>query len=125
MRQPTRSVFEAMGGAEAFGRLVETFYAGVETDPILRPMYPADLSDARRHLTLFLMQYWGGPTTYSAERGQPRLRARHVGFAIDVATRNAWLTHMRAAVETMNLPSEARDELVRYFEGAADFLINR
>jgi hemoglobin len=123
MKQPL-TVYGALG-PDAFVRLVDAFYDGVESDPLLRPMYPADLTASRRHLALFLIQYYGGPTTYSDERGHPRLRARHGSFAIDQAARDAWLGHMRAAVGTLGLPANAAAELVKYFEGAADFLINR
>lgn len=119
------TVYEAVGGEKTFVDLVERFYAGVATDPILRPMYPADLGPAKRHLALFLMQYFGGPRTYLEERGHPRLRARHLPFPVDRAARDAWLTQMAAAVRSMDLPEAARDQLMRYFEGAADFLINR
>ena len=123
MKQPL-TVYGALG-PEIFFRLVDAFYDGVATDPVLRPMYPGDLTDSRRHLALFLIQYYGGPTTYSDERGHPRLRARHVGFAIDHAARDAWLRHMRRAVDTLELPATALAELMRYFDGAADFLVNR
>jgi hemoglobin len=123
VKQPL-TVYGALG-ADTFHRLVDAFYDGVEKDPILRPMYPSDLADSRRHLALFLIQYYGGPTVYSDERGHPRLRARHASFAIDRAARDAWLRNMRAAVDTLDLPAAAGTELMRYFEGAADFLINR
>ena len=119
------TIFEAVGGEPTFFDLVERFYAGVETDPILRPLYPANLDASNRHLALFLIQYFGGPRTYIAERGHPRLRARHLPFPIDRQARDAWLTHMSAAVDQMNLPAAAREEFLRYFEGAADFLINQ
>lgn len=119
------TIFEAVGGEQTFFDLVERFYAGVETDPILRPMYPASLDASKRHLTLFLIQFFGGPRTYIAERGHPRLRARHLPFPIDQRARDAWLTHMSAAVREMSLPDAAREEFLRYFEGAADFLINQ
>ena len=83
------TVFEAVGGADTFIRLVDSFYAGVAGDPILRPMYPADLAPSKRRLVLFLMQYFGGPPNYSIERGHPRLRARHLEFPIDLAARDA------------------------------------
>lgn len=119
------TVFEAVGGAPIFERLVAAFYDGVAQDPVLRPMYPEDLAGPRRHLTLFLIQYFGGPSTYSDERGHPRLRARHLPFAIDQAARDAWLRHMSAAIDGLDLPELARDQLRGYFEGAATFLINR
>jgi hemoglobin len=119
------TVYEAVGGEETFVRLVEAFYDGVEKDPILRPLYPADLGPSKRHLALFLMQYFGGPRTYLTERGHPRLRARHLAFPIDQAARDAWVHHMSAALDTIGLPPAAQDEFLRYFEGAATFLINR
>src|SRR5690349_6629622 len=97
--------FEAVGGEETFRRLVHRFYQGVAADPLLRPLYPEqDLGPAEERLRLFLMQYWGGPRTYSDERGHPRLLMRHMPFAIGEAERDAWLAHMRAAVEELELP---------------------
>jgi hemoglobin len=119
------TIYEAVGGRATFERLVEAFYEGVTTDPILRPMYPDDLAESRRRLGLFLIQYFGGPTTYSQERGHPRLRARHLPFVIDQSARDAWIRHMTAAVRGLDLPVAAQEEFLRYFEGAADFLINR
>lgn len=119
------TVYEAVGGEETFRKLVDTFYEGVETDPILRPMYPEDLGPPRRHLMLFLIQYFGGPRTYLTERGHPRLRARHVPFAIDQAARDAWVNQMAAAVRASDLAPAVQAEFMRYFEGAANFLINR
>ena len=123
MKHPL-TVYGALG-PDTFFRLVDAFYDRVESDPLLRPLYPADVTNSRRHLALFLIQYYGGPTTYSDERGHPRLRARHATFAIDQPTRDAWIHNMRAAVESLDLPEAAGAELIRYFEGAADFLINR
>jgi len=120
------TVFQAAGGPEAFKTLVERFYARVATDPVLRPIYPEeDLSSATERLTLFLIQYWGGPTTYSAQRGHPRLRLRHQPFAIGQAERDAWLGHMTAAVESLDLSPEVRKELLDYFESASTAMINR
>jgi hemoglobin len=120
------TVFEAVGGAVTFRTLVERFYAGVATDPILRPIYPdQDLSNATERLTLFLIQYWGGPDTYSATRGHPRLRLRHQPFAIGQAERDAWLRHMTAAVESLDLPPDVRKDLLDYFETASTAMINR
>ncbi|HEX5416814.1 MAG TPA: globin [Chloroflexota bacterium] len=119
------TIYDAVGGEPTFFDLVERFYVGVESDPILRPMYPEDLGPSKRHLALFLMQYFGGPRTYIAERGHPRLRMRHVPFPIDRRARDAWLANMSAAVDQMNLPEAARAEFLRYFEGAADFLVNQ
>lgn len=119
------TVYEAVGGDETFFRLVDAFYAGVETDPILRPMYPDDLGPSKRHLALFLIQYFGGPQTYLRERGHPRLRARHLPFPIDQAARDAWMRHMTAAIQATGLPPAAQQEFLRYFDGAATFLMNR
>jgi hemoglobin len=120
-----RTIYEAAGGAETFQRIVDRFYAGVAGDPLLRPLYPADLEASRRHLTLFLMQYFGGPSTYSEQRGHPRLRMRHLPFAIGRAERDAWMRHMRAAVESAELPEPVQAVLLDYFERASTFMINR
>src|SRR5436305_12339346 len=104
-----------------FERVVGTFYEGVERDPVLRPIYPeADLAGARRRLTLFLAQYWGGPRTYDTERGHPRLRMRHAPFAIGAAERDAWLVLMRRAIAEAAPPSPAADRLLAYIEMAAE-----
>jgi hemoglobin len=92
---------------------------------VLRPLYPSDLAESKRHLALFLMQYFGGPSTYSKERGHPRLRMRHLPFAIGQAERDAWMRHMTAAVDAERLPEGVREVLVDYFERAATFMINR
>ena len=103
MSQPV-SFYQAVGGEETFTRLVHRFYQGVAEDPLLRPVYPAkDLGPAEEHLRLFLMQYWGGPRTYDELRGHPRLRMRHVRFAIGEAERDAWLHHMRVALDELGL----------------------
>lgn len=119
------TLFDAVGGEPFFERLVAAFYEGVEQDPLLRPLYPdADLGPARRRLMLFLVQYWGGPTTYTDERGHPRLRLRHMPFHIGPAERDHWLTHMTAAVERCTEPGEIRDRLMGYFVPAAEHLRN-
>lgn len=125
MSEPTQTIFQAVGGLETFVRLVDAFYRRVETNPLLRPMYPADLTESREHLALFLAQYFGGPATYSEQRGHPRLRMRHAPFTIDAAARDAWLAHMRAAVEETALPEPARGAMLAYFEQTANFLMNR
>lgn len=119
------TVFESVGGDQTFARLVDTFYERVERDPILRPMYPDDLTDAKRHLALFLVQLFGGPMVYSLERGHPRLRLRHLPFHIDQAARDAWLRCMTEAVASLDLPDDARSEMLRYFDQTATFLINQ
>jgi hemoglobin len=117
--------FEAVGGEATFRRLVHRFYQGVASDPLLRPLYPEkDLGPAEERLTLFLMQYWGGPSTYSERRGHPRLRMRHMPFAIGAAERDAWLGHMRQAVDELALPQQLDDMLWRYLTMAANSLVN-
>jgi hemoglobin len=117
--------FDAVGGEPTFRRLVDKFYEGVAADPLLRPMYPEeDLGPAADRFTLFLMQYWGGPTTYSDDRGHPRLRMRHAPFRVDAAARDAWLSHMRVAVDSIGLPEEQRVQLWDYLERAAYFMVN-
>jgi hemoglobin len=119
------SFFDAVGGEPTFRRLVARFYQGVAADPLLRPMYPEeDLGPAEERLTLFLMQYWGGPNTYSAERGHPRLRMRHAPFRVDAAARDAWLLHMREAVDSLGLPEPHHSALWDYLERAAYFMVN-
>lgn len=119
------SLFERVGGTQFFEALVAAFYRGVAEDPILRPMYPDDeLGPAADRLRMFLEQYWGGPRTYSETRGHPRLRARHLPFRIDERARDAWLTHMLAAVEEQQIGDAERAELRTYLISAADFLVN-
>jgi hemoglobin len=121
-----RSVFELAGGEQTFRLLVQRFYARVAEDPLLRAVYPEeDLSGATERLTLFLIQYWGGPSTYSEQRGHPRLRMRHQPFAIGSAERDAWLGHMTAAVESLDLAPQVRKALLDYFETASTAMINR
>jgi hemoglobin len=112
-------------GDDWFVQLVERFYAGVEADPVLRPLYPDDLTPSRDHLAGFLVQYWGGPTTYSDERGHPRLRMRHIPFAIGAAERDAWLAHMTAAVRAGGLEPDVERQVLEYFEMAATHLVNQ
>jgi hemoglobin len=119
------TVYEAVGGADTFFKVVDAFYAEVSQDPVLRPLYPENLNPSKRRLALFLIQYFGGPPNYSLERGHPRLRARHLAFDIDQAARDAWIRHMTAAVGTLAIPGATRDEMLRYFEETASFLINR
>jgi len=124
-QQSETSFYDLIGGEPAFRRLVEVFYEGVSTDPLLRPLYPEqDLGPAADRLRMFLEQYWGGPRTYSDQRGHPRLRLRHAPFVIGPAERDAWLKHMRDAVDTLDLPPEQEQPLWEYFERAANFMIN-
>jgi hemoglobin len=118
--------YEAVGGEETFRRLVHHFYAGVAEDPLLRPLYPEpDLAGAEERLRMFLVQYWGGPRTYQEQRGHPRLRMRHAPFAIGIAERDAWLRHMRAAVDSLDLPESAAVMLWDYLEMAAHSMVNQ
>ncbi|MEO8744539.1 MAG: globin [Candidatus Dormiibacterota bacterium] len=120
-----RSVYELAGGEPAFRLLVERFYARVAQDDMLRAVYPdEDLAGATERLTMFLVQYWGGPKTYSERRGHPRLRMRHQPFAIGRRERDAWLDHMTAAVESMDFPPAVRKALDDYFETASTAMIN-
>lgn len=118
------TVYELVGD-QYFHDLVDEFYARVAADDVLRPSYPEDLSDSKRYLALFLIQYWGGPGTYSEERGHPRLRMRHAPFVVGMAERNAWHDHMTAAVEGSGAPEEVRAALLRYFEQASFAMINQ
>lgn len=118
--------YDEVGGAATFERLVARFYAAVRSDPVLAPLYPQDdWEGAETRLRGFLEQYWGGPTTYSDERGHPRLRMRHAPFAIGPAERDAWLTHMRDAVESLELPAEQDATLWGYLAMAAQSMQNR
>ncbi|HNQ06204.1 MAG TPA: globin [Tetrasphaera sp.] len=123
MSEPT--FFDAVGGHATFDRLVTAFYAGVADDAPLRALYPeADLGPAAERLRMFLEQYWGGPTTYSEQRGHPRLRMRHHPYAVTPAQRDRWLLHMLAAVDTLEL-DEAHDLILRdYLTRAAYSLVN-
>jgi hemoglobin len=119
-------LYERVGGQPFFIDLVDRFYEAVADDRVLRPLYrEGDLSDERRWLALFLVQYWGGPATYSEERGHPRLRMRHFPFAIGEEERDHWYAHMQAAVAASPAGPEKRTELLDYFASTADFLVNR
>lgn len=121
-----QTLYDRAGGMPFFEALVGRFYQGVAADPILRPIYPeADLARAQRRLTLFLAQYWGGPRTYDEERGHPRLRMRHLPFAIDAVARDRWLFHMRAAIAELAPPVDVADALERYIAAAAEAMRNR
>jgi hemoglobin len=122
------SVFDAVGGQEFFDDLVARFYKAVGTDLLLRPLYPDDLSASERHLALFLGQYWGGPTTYSDERGHPRLRMRHAPFVVGEPERDAWLRHMNAALDALvterGIDPQIEARMLEYFAMAADAMVN-
>jgi len=120
------SFWQAVGGRPTFEKLVRAFYAGVADDPVLLPMYPEqpDLEGAIQRLTGFLEQYWGGPGTYSEERGHPRLRMRHLPFAVTPDARDRWLLHMRAAIDTLDLSPLRESMLWDYLERAAHAMVN-
>ena len=121
-----QTLYDAAGGMPFFEALVGRFYDGVAADPVLRPLYPeADLAGARHRLTLFLAQYWGGPTTYNDERGHPRLRMRHMPFAIGPAERDAWLRLMRAAIDAADAAPDVAERLHAYVDMAAEAMRNR
>ena len=123
--QSPRSFYEAVGGEETFTRLVHRFYQEVAADRVLRAVYPAkDLGPAEEHLRLFLIQYWGGPSTYNELRGHPRLRMRHVRFRIGEAERDAWLRHMRTALDELGLDEALDAQLWDYLVMAAHSLVN-
>ncbi|MFC5825743.1 globin [Nonomuraea insulae] len=119
------SFYDAVGGEETFRRLVHRFYEGVAEDPLLRPLYPEpDLTGAEERLRGFLIQYWGGPNDYSQQRGHPRLRMRHMPFVIGEPERDAWLRHMRDAVDSLDLTEEQETRLWDYLVYAAQSLVN-
>ena len=123
---PEVSVYEAAGGTPFFTRLVDAFYERVAHDDVLLPLYPdpVDLGPARNRLTLFLIQYWGGPTTYSDARGHPRLRMRHAPFVIGERERDHWLAAMGAALDSLTPSSAQRERFDSYFEMAAEAMRN-
>ena len=119
------SFYDAVGVEPTFRPLLAKFYEGVGQDRVLRPMYPEDdLGTAEERFALFVMQYWGGPNTYSSSRGHPRLRMRHAPFRVGAAERDAWLSHMRVAVDSIDLPESHRTALWEYLERAAYFMVN-
>ena len=120
------TVYEALGGMPFFERLVGAFYERVAADDVLLRLYPdqQDLGPARERLALFLAQYWGGPTTYSEQRGHPRLRMRHLPFPIDAEARDHWLVAMRAALDELDPPPAIRFRFDSYFDMSADAMRN-
>jgi hemoglobin len=123
-------LFVRAGGADFFDRLVDDFYRRVADDEVLAPLYPEapDFAPAARRLSLFLQQYWGGPTTYLEERGHPRLRMRHFPFHVGPLERDHWLVHMAAAVDTTCAGIDDGDaiaaELTAYFVPVAEHMRN-
>ena len=122
---PQPTFYDQIGGHETFVRLVDVFYDGVAADPVLRSLYPEEeLTGAKERLRMFLEQYWGGPTTYSQQRGHPRLRMRHAPFRVNPDARDRWLSHMRAAVESLRLAPMLESVLWDYLERAAWSMVN-
>lgn len=122
---PVSTYYEEIGGFETFRRIVARFYEGVAEDPVLRPMYPEeDLGPAEERFLLFLVQYWGGPTTYSDNRGHPRLRARHAPFAVTPEAKEHWLRHFRAGLDEVALTPEQDAQFWDYITHAAEFMVN-
>ncbi|NBN91584.1 MAG: globin [Actinobacteria bacterium] len=120
------SLYEQMGGRSTFENLVSHFYALVANDPVLRPMYPDDdFKGAAERLLMFLEQYWGGPNTYSQLRGHPRLRMRHAQFKIGEKERDVWLSHMKSAVDSLEMDNEMREQLWNYLVMAANSMVNQ
>ncbi len=121
-----QSFYDEVGGQAFFERLVDAFYAAVEKDELLRPMYPEDLGESKRNMVLFLSQYWGGPTTYMQERGHPRLRMRHAPFRITKKARDAWIEAMTTALQSVRseLSSAQFEEMTAYFDMAAHQMRN-
>lgn len=122
---PAGTMYERVGGSAWFEALTTRFYDAVAADPVLRPLYPDDLTAARDHLRGFLVQYWGGPTDYSDQRGHPRLRMRHVKFAIGAPERDAWFGHMAESVRAGGLDPADEMEMLTYFANAAAHLVNQ
>ncbi len=119
------TLYEEVGGAPTFAALVHGFYEGVRADPQLRALYPEeDLAPAEGRLRMFLEQYFGGPTTYSQQRGHPRLRMRHAPFPVTEDMRDRWLRHMLASLDELGLPAEQDHAMRDYFERAAHMMIN-
>jgi hemoglobin len=120
-----RLVYDGIGGDETFRRLVDAFYRRVEADPLLRPIFPKDMREGKEKQFLFLTQYFGGPDRYSQQHGHPRLRMRHLPFSIGQAERDAWLGHMLAAIDEIDVPEPYATVMREYFEHGSAFMMNR
>ncbi len=120
-----QTFYDEVGGHPTFHAIVHRFYQEVAHDPILRPMYPEeDLGPAEDRFRMFLEQYWGGPRTYSDQRGHPRLRMRHAPFVIGLIERDAWLRAIRIAIDEVRLTPEQDQRLWDYLLMAADSMVN-
>jgi hemoglobin len=124
MSENQQTLYDLIGGEATFRRLVDSFYAKVEADEVLRAIFPEDLAAGKEYQFLFLMQYWGGSTRYSQERGHPRLRMRHSPYAITVDLRNRWVQYMLEAIDEAGIQEPYRSEMRQYFEQGATFMIN-
>jgi hemoglobin len=124
MGDPQESIYVALG-EDAFWRIARAFYSRIDQDPFLRPMFPAELEEPIRNQAEFLIQYFGGPQTYSARRGHPRLRMRHMPYSIGVRERNAWVSHMDGALSDAEIPEPYLSQMREYFARTATFMINR
>lgn len=119
------SFYDQIGGRATIARIVDVFYEGVAEDEVMRPMYPEeDLAPAAERLTLFFVQYWGGPTDYSDQRGHPRLRMRHAPFEVTPEAKDRWLTHFRAGLDAADLDPEHDAQFWAYAQHAAQFMVN-
>ncbi len=121
----SRTTYEIVGGRETFAKLAKAFYARVDKEPVLRGMYPESLERPITTLTLFLIQFFGGPAEYNEKQGQPRLKMRHARFKIGQAERDAWLTHMLAAIEEIGIQEPSKSLMAQYFKDTSAFLINQ
>lgn len=125
MQADQQTLYDLVGGEATFRRLVDVFYAKVEADPVLRPMFPADLEAGKQWQFLFLSQFFGGPAAYAEQRGHPRLRMRHEPFPIDQQARDHWLRHMLDAVDAVGIEEPMRSMMTDYFERASTHMINK
>jgi hemoglobin len=124
--QPSQyTIYELIGGEDTIRRMVDAFYARMETDPLLRPMFPENMTDGKRRQFLFLVQFFGGPQQYAEERGHPRMKMRHGPFSIGPAERDAWLTHMLAAIDETGIEEPMRTLMRDYFVRTAEHMMNR
>lgn len=120
-----QTFYDAIGGYPTIAGIVARFYQGVADDEVLRPLYPEqDLGPAQERFTLFLVQYWGGPTTYNEQRGHPRLRMRHAPFAVTPKAKDHWLRHFRAGLDEAHLSSDHDAQFWDYVTHAAQFMVN-
>lgn len=125
MSDDEKSIFQQVGGSPTFRHLVDLFYAKVEADAELRAMFPDDLEPGKRWQFLFLQQFFGGPADYTAERGHPRLRMRHMPYPIDQRARDRWLQYMLEAIDEASIQEPARSIMREYFDRGSAFMVNQ